>query len=470
MQLFDRRAHRQCALLLATWCLVAAVVGTTWIAIAPTPESVLLLGLSALAAINYYLGHRDVLYPGFMFSSIWAIVATFYFFYPEEIDRMGWKTALIFLGGTTCFSLGALMGNRPLFPCKRVRAVHVPKNIEESSWARNVLLAYSLLGVGLFIGESTKIAGGFQLSALYIINLRSVLIDMVLNGEQPYGSKLVSTVPMIATVTLWIMVLEKERNWRISLSFFCVLAASIISTGRTLFMQAISGLLCIAMLRMTKRRFLETLKILGPVALASVAIMTAMTLLTKAETQGNNGLSTAFELTSGTVAGPLAAFNFAVTHRDALRHEGSESFAEILSPMGRAGLMRYTPPPPMDPWVSVPFPINVYTIYKPYYVDFGAVGCMLALGLIGFVEGNLFHFALNGSSVAALFFAYLGFALQFSTFYDYFHFWMRYLYLAIYALIYFGVLKHIDLRIWGGNKTRHSITSPDTLLFNRNEG
>jgi oligosaccharide repeat unit polymerase len=39
------------------------------------------------------------------------------------------------------------------------------------------------------------------------------------------------------------------------------------------------------------------------------------------------------------------------------------------------------------PYVYTPYPINVYTIFSPYYLDLGYVGSLFAFSILGFVFG-----------------------------------------------------------------------------------
>jgi len=45
----------------------------------------------------------------------------------------------------------------------------------------------------------------------------------------------------------------------------------------------------------------------------------------------------------------------------------------------------------VQPWVDVPMPTNVYTVYQPYIKDFGLVGGSLVLFVLGFLHALLYR-------------------------------------------------------------------------------
>ena len=124
---------------------IAAMFLFLLLAVTPSPTTALLFGLLVLSYLNYLVGGRDVLYPAFTFTAIWAIVAALYRLFPIEIDSLGWKTVLIFLGGSTSFSLGALIGNRPL-----IRKKSEVREEEKSKLPDNPMARISLLGYTVF--------------------------------------------------------------------------------------------------------------------------------------------------------------------------------------------------------------------------------------------------------------------------------------------------------------------------------
>jgi hypothetical protein len=177
------------------------------------------------------------------------------------------------------------------------------------------------------------------------------------------------------------------------------------------------------------------------VALLITLALTAVPLLTKTETQGQtSGGRSALEVAAGMiatyVAGPLAGFNFILETPPAFRNHSHETFALILQPLRTLGL-RYTPPLQFDPFLPVPFLINIFTPYRKFHVEFGAGECSLALFLCSAISGSLFNSAVRGNKFAAFALCYVGLAVIFSPFQNSFILLYRYEYVALFGMAYF---------------------------------
>src|SRR5438093_6910906 len=59
----------------------------------------------AIAIASYFLA-RDIRYPPFLFSLLWAAVLALYYLEPIEIYRIGATTELIILSSVLCFTAG----------------------------------------------------------------------------------------------------------------------------------------------------------------------------------------------------------------------------------------------------------------------------------------------------------------------------------------------------------------------------
>lgn len=431
-------------------CFLALCSAGAWITANPTPATVLLLALLALSVVNYYLGSRDILYPAFTFTAVWSMAVAVYCFYPMEIDRISWSTLSVFLGGAGSFSVGSLVGNRPLTRQTPRYPKRPTSEWQDNPQARIVLLVYSLLVFPLFAFDTVRIGGAISLSPTFFINLReNIIASSMDNVSTVYSNKIISTAPMITVLTLFVLVMEEKRRWTIWICALCVVAYSLLMTGRGLFMQMLCGWTLLAVMKSKDRRLGKMSKKLLIPALIAVALMSLMTLLTKLDTQGSDGLEVAGTLTVKYVTGPIAGFDYLVRHPNMFKGQSVSTLEEVLTPLSKLLGFRYEAPPVVQPSVSIPFPTNLYTCYGPYYEDFGLTGCLVAFALFGVVEGHVFYGAIHGSRVSAFILAYLSYALMLSIFGDSYHLLVRYLYVGCYSLAYFCVLSRIRLRIGG---------------------
>jgi oligosaccharide repeat unit polymerase len=411
---------------------------------------ILLLGLLISAAVNYSLT-RDILYPAFMFSSVWCLAALTYVFFPFEIDTLSWTTVCIFLGGNVCFSLGCALGNRPL---SRRPAWFTAPTVNPQP--RRFLLVYSIIAVPLAVYATMKLAGVFSLSSAMFVAARQAVVDIQTDGKAVNSNVFVSMAPTIAVSNAFVLIMEEGNRWLVATGIAATVVLGLFTTGRVIWMVLFCGWLVLALLRAKDRSIKEMAKKVTGAGLLALLALTVLPLLTKNETQkenseGKSAVGIATGMTAAYVAGPLAGFNYIVSHPDTFHDQSNNTFAEILTPLSAFGL-HYNPPPPFDPFLPVPFLINVFTAYKLYYVDFGVLGCLIAFLFFGFLSGAVFRSAVRGNQLVTFFFAYLFFALIFTPFQDAYHLFHRYAYMVTYGLAYFVVFRQ---------------TPPPKLIFRR---
>jgi oligosaccharide repeat unit polymerase len=420
-----------------------------WQAVSLSPAGVLLLGLLALSYVNYVIGRRDVLYPAFTFTAIWTAVTTAYLACPIEIRPLGWKTTAILLGGTTFFSIGSLIGNRPFY----LAGSQNQKNEDrDNPQGRFALLAYTLFALPWIVFEARNLAGGsLSLSPESLIQLRLVIVSMALRGEGAYSNRFIDGAFMIGSYTFLVFLLEEKRKWAKLLCASYVIVFFLATTARDVLMQALCWWLCVGLLRRPDRRFFTTVKWLSAAGLGIIILMTSLTFLTKARTEGGGATQEAANMTLSYVAGPMAAFDYAVYHPGPFENEPAAIFAGARTRLAGLNIIRSTPLKALDDYVFVPFGMNVYTCFKPYYEEFGVLGCLLAFGVIGLIEGKVFFGAINDNRVAKFFFAYLSFPLMFSAYDDRYATYnsdVLYLYTFVFAVGYFFLMKRFSIRLF----------------------
>ena len=59
-----------------------------------------------------------MLYPAFVFRSIWPTAATLYLLYPFEIDLLTWISCTFFVFGALCSSLDCILEDRAFIESK----------------------------------------------------------------------------------------------------------------------------------------------------------------------------------------------------------------------------------------------------------------------------------------------------------------------------------------------------------------
>src|SRR3984885_6399487 len=94
----------------------------------------------------------------------------------------------------------------------------------------------------------------------------------------------------------------------------------------------------------------------------------------------------------------------------------------------------------------VPFPTNVFTVYRYYIGDFGIYGALLVITLIGLLQTMLYRKARTGSELGIYFFSITLFALFMSIFSDEYAAFGSFIDALLFAGIYI-ILRSIPLRV-----------------------
>ena len=436
--------YGMCVVLGVAVLILAIVEGVYYIQGSATVAAgwVLLLGLLAISVANYLISW-DILYPAFMFSAVWSLAAAVYDFFPFEIDPISWTTVCIFLGGNLCFSLGCILGNRrwnnrPAWFTTRA----------ENTQPRRLLLLYSIIAVPLVVYHAMRATGVYSISPTFFIALRQI----VLARQSDFRNIFLDYAPTVSVSTAFILLIEEHNRWLVAAGVGVTIVLGLLTTGRPILLLLFIGWMMLALLRKPNRSIRAMAMRLTWMAVVIVLVLTLVTLLTKRETQTENldnksGLEVAWGMTATYIAGPLAGFDYVVRRPESFEGYQNSTFAEIIAPLSALGFPVNLPPKD-DPFLRVPFLINVFTAYKNYYIDFGMIGCFIAFSFFGFISSYLFRAATRGNQMATFFSAYLFYAMLFTPFDDvYFATFTRYIYVTAFGLAYFFVSRRFRLKL-----------------------
>jgi oligosaccharide repeat unit polymerase len=86
---------------------------------------------------------------------------------------------------------------------------------------------------------------------------------------------------------------------------------------------------------------------------------------------------------------------------------GSRSFAFIYALFTRLGLGNFVVEPKLQEFVYVPIPTNVYTIFQPFFQDFGYKGVAFFATVYGTFTGWLYRQCNNGGAISKCVYAYV---------------------------------------------------------------
>ncbi len=99
---------------------------------------------------------------------------------------------------------------------------------------------------------------------------------------------------------------------------------------------------------------------------------------------------------------------------------GTRSFTFIYSFANKIFGTDYTVMPNLQEFVWVPIPTNVYTVFQPFFQDFGYKGVALFASVYGVITGFIYRLARSGGQVARCVYAYVVYILMLQFFQEVF--------------------------------------------------
>jgi oligosaccharide repeat unit polymerase len=398
-----------------------------------------ILAILALLVLGNYWLSRSVLYPPFLFSSMWLLVFTLYRLDLTPMEPLHSATVGIIGLGAILFSFGAAI------------ALLAPQNLIESRLIltrfppRNHIVKYALIAF-LACGIPLQIHSLLQRAALGVgstVLARARTSAMLAPEAAPN--------PLLAYFTLWALyaaplyLLEKRDKgfWMMTSVAFI---ASLLSTGRVPFLMLVGSLITVQLMTTNRQKFWDALKFARIPILLFFCLYFGLIFVSK-DTSAFEGSVAAILLLFlvAYIVGPTAAFDYFLQHPREYAGAPHHTFKFFLGIGSALHLVTYQPAPPED-FVMVPFPTNVFTVYRYYIGDFGLYGALLVITLIGLLQTLLYRKARTGSELGIYFFSITLFALFMSIFSDEYAAFGSYINQLSFAAIYI-VLRSIPLRV-----------------------
>jgi oligosaccharide repeat unit polymerase len=402
--------------------------------------AVAVLVLALLTAMNFLIGGRRVLYPPFVYSLVWCLDTFLFGLHLIEVREVHSITWGVIVLGAFCFSAGCwVAGWLP----KRVFTVQIRElaHPTTSNFGKQLLLLVCTLGIPLLLHEVMTLGAGS--SGGVLMNARQASVNIANAGNSLAANPASAYLPVFSVwVALLLLIEKKDKYFWIALTV--ALGCCVLSTGRTLFLLLFSGVTSAWVLSRKKDSIRDTLKISVVPALLFVSFFIGAIFLNKnlSDFAGNFGAIFSSYVIAYFV-GPIAALDYVLTHPAeyaSVPHHTFEFFLKILSLLPGVS---FKSPPRLDEFLFVPFPANVYTIYKPFVADFGFLGMLLAVGIIGFAQAAIYRRALAGGKIAMFLSAILMYSTLMSIFDDVYTGFQQLILSLVLVTFYYGVLNRL---------------------------
>jgi oligosaccharide repeat unit polymerase len=354
--------------------------------------------------VNYTLANRKLLHPAVLFSLIWFIIIVahliFSFTILDELPPLNTSTYVIFLVGVICFSFGSHIQTYYWYKTDNVntKSTYIPlKNLNSNNlYLRYFLLFISVTGLPFFLYVAYKI---FLLSD--IDNLLMGLRTELIYGDQDFGILKYLFAFSLVTFAFNLQAYLNEKN-RINLiltvtSFLSSLVYAIFTTGRLPFLLILAVFIGVRFISDNKSFSIRKIFI------ASAIFMISFILLGVVYSKGGNSEESSNEnvrlATQGTaiyMVASLNALDLVLHDQFQVDYNGNYSLRFFIKLGKVLNISRNSKVHDLiTPFVLVPYPTNVYTVYHPYIKDFGRLYAWILMGLFGLIHSYFYNKALK---------------------------------------------------------------------------
>lgn len=341
-------------------------------------QSLLVAAVLALC-VGSVVALRDPLHPASLIAMLWGLVGLTYLAAPHALRQISLQTYLFVTTAVLAFVIGALS-------VPALKSGQLPVRQWETTLQRDLIFWIALLGLPLFILKADALAETADFTESAYINLRLALTGE-LDDAQTFGL-LGYLVPVSFSSTLVELASSKRklfepRGW---LSFLVSSAYAVLATGRTYIVLLLIG---VAFVMLLQRRAKPAQVALWGLIFVGAAFFGLGSLANKIGVDiANTDALSAIDALSLYLLGSLAAFDISLERAVALKW-GLNIFRSPLAALDALGFPVEVLPL-VKTYVYVPEATNVYTVFMPYFEDFGWAGTLVFFALFGWAHTWLY--------------------------------------------------------------------------------
>lgn len=408
--------------------------------------------LAVLLISNYYF-KRSVLYPPFIFCGMWLLDLTVYSFDLISIDPIHSNTLAVIVAGAFLFSVGGvsafavprvIVGARiSLMGC----AGHRTKSRHLQPWFKYVLfIILILIVIAILKSLVTAASQGSTLSGGFMAQARSAAVEEVSEkGTVRTAMTYLGPWPTFAVILFQID--QRRRAFWLALSIAFI--ANILGTGRGGFLILLSAVTCVHLIQGGQERLLAAWRFARWPLLVFTTLFILL-MFTSKDTSGRNTSIAVFARDSliQYIIGPTGTFDYVLNHPLEYTNLPNHTFKLFLTFAASFGIISYGPPPALDSYLFVPFPSNVYTVYKFYFTDFGIGGAFAIMAVIGFGQTLLYRRAHCASRLGLYIFALTMYPLVMVIFDDWYVAFGTYINAWICGIVFFRLGSMPTGAVW----------------------
>jgi oligosaccharide repeat unit polymerase len=394
--------------------------------------------LTCLILVNYWIS-RSVLYPPAWFCGMWLLDLGLYRLDLTETDPVHPETILIIGVGALLYSMGgalALLAPKNLFSSRLILTRFPPRN----NIVKPAVTLFLLAGIPLLLRNFLNLAAtGVGNTVFQQARTGGVAGQPDVN---PIGTYFILWAFYAATLFL----LER-RDGYFWLMTGIAFTAGLLSTGRLPILMLICSLTCVQLMLTGRHKLWAAVKFARVPIIIFMSLYFGLIFLNKD--------TSVFEVSSvgellliffvGYIVGPTAALDYFLNHPNNYPVAANHTFRFFLGIASHLHLGSYEAAP-AEPHIFVPFPTNVYTVYRTYISDYGVYGALVVMAVIGLLHTMVYRKARTGSRLAIYFFAIIFYEILMVIFSDEYASFGAYIDMTMFAAIYM-VLRSLPMRL-----------------------
>ena len=407
------------------------------------------IGCLGILLLTNYRVSRSVLYPPFIFCLMWFLDLSIYSMDLIDINPLHTITLVLIVVGAFLFSLGGALASfvpKSLIE-KRLLFIRLQSNGQvqhQYAWFKYVLIIVLVLVLIAQTKAMLSLAAHSPGVGGLLMRARSAGVEDI-NNKGSVRTAMTYLGPWIPFTVILFQI--ESTDWIFKLSLLIAFANCIVSAGRVEFLFLFSSMTCVYLIKARRERFITACRVARWPIFAFLVLFFAVLLTVK----DNSGVQVSIakfaeESLIQYIIGPTGALDYVIQHAHEYSRLPNHTFKLFLTIASTLGIANYTAPPALDAFLFIPFPTNVYTVYKFYFTDFGIYISGAIMAVLGFGHTLLYRKAHTRSKLGIYLFALTIFTVLMVIFDDWYVAFGRYVDALIFGAVYFS-LRNIPIGI-----------------------
>jgi oligosaccharide repeat unit polymerase len=368
---------------------------------------------------------RKIMQPAVLFSLLWAVILLTRFIFSftilPELFPISISTYLVLFIGTLSFSLGSFFETLIWQKSGNLRIPNVLTDNQLNLTLRLVYLAIVTIGLPLFLMASYRLFLASDLDDFFI-GLRTQLVYGDIDiGPTKY---LVSLSFIVFGISLYSYFNQKNiiNTFLLWLTSLVTITYSIFMTGRGFFLIMLSLFLGMSFLHNKKFSFRKVIRFLAVFFVLFIAFGIMYGKGGNEENTIVENMKQASQATAVYLVSAVNALDWDLHHQFQISYSGNNSLRLFRKIGDHFNLTQNAKIPDLvQPFVFVPYPTNVYTVYSPYIKDFGKWYAWFMVAVFGFIHSFVHNKAITTKNFRySLYYSFLLFPLLISFFADFY--------------------------------------------------